>query len=105
MLPENSSPAVNEAPAASAAPPAASLLPPEALPPELAPARLRWCCDPAKIPFETTADAELAEGVIGQERAIRAIQLGLEVGAPGYNTFICGLSGSSRGGLISRMIR
>ena len=66
---------------------------------------LRWRCDPAKIPFETTADAALAEGVIGQERAIRAIQMGLEVGAPGYNTFVCGLSGSSRGGLISRMIR
>ncbi|HUJ39171.1 MAG TPA: AAA family ATPase [Candidatus Acidoferrales bacterium] len=78
---------------------------PAETPTELSAEKLRWRCDPASIPFETTADAPLAEGVIGQDRAIRAIQMGLEVGAPGYNVFVCGLAGSSRGGLISRMIR
>lgn len=105
MMPESPNPPADggtaEANAKPAAPLAAPVAPPETLPAD----RLRWRCDPATIPFETTADAELAEGVIGQDRAIRAIQMGLEVGAPGYNTFVCGLSGSSRGGLISRMIR
>ena len=90
----------------NAAAPASGVPPAPPTPPvELRPEQLRWRCDPASIPFETTADAELAEGVIGQDRAIRAIQMGLEVGASGYNIFVCGLSGSSRGGLISRMIR
>ena len=93
-------------PPGNIAPPAAAVTPPPAAPaPELAPEQLRWRCAPESIPFETTTDAPLAEGVIGQDRAIRAIHMGLEVGAAGYNIFVCGLSGSSRGGLITRMIR
>ncbi len=34
-------------------------------PAELTPEKLRWHCDPARIPFETTAQAEPLEGVIG----------------------------------------
>jgi ATP-dependent Lon protease len=70
----------------------------------LAPEKLRWRCDPARIPFETTADAEAMEGVIGQDRAIRALKIGLELGAHGYNVFVCGLAGTSRGGTIAKMI-
>lgn len=66
--------------------------------------KLRWNCDPARIPFETTAEAEPLEGVIGQDRAIRALKMGVEMPAQGYNVFVCGLAGTSRGGLISRMI-
>jgi predicted ATP-dependent protease len=74
--------------------------PPVGLPPE----KLRWRCDPARIPFATTAQAEPREGVIGQERALRALKMGVELSAPGYNMFVCGLAGTSRGGMISRMI-
>ena len=105
MPPESSNPPGNGAPAEAAVKPMVPLAAPTAAAETLPASSLRWRCDPATIPFETTAQAELAEGVIGQDRAIRAIQMGLEVGAPGYNTFVCGLSGSSRGGLISRMIR
>ena len=71
---------------------------------ELAPARLRWRCEPSRLPFETTAQAELREGFIGQERALRALKMGVELSAPGYNVFVCGLAGTSRGGTIARMI-
>jgi predicted ATP-dependent protease len=71
---------------------------------ELPPAKLRWRCEPARLPFETTAQAELREGFIGQERALRALKMGVELSAPGYNVFVCGLSGTSRGGTIARMI-
>ena len=30
--------------------------------------------------------------------------MGVELTAPGYNLFVCGLSGTSRGGMIVRMI-
>ena len=71
---------------------------------ELPPAQLRWRCEPSRIPFETTAQAELREGFIGQERALRALKMGVELSAPGYNVFVCGLAGTSRGGTIARMI-
>jgi len=71
-----------------------------ALPPE----KLRWRCDPAKIPFSTTAEIEPTGGDLGQERALRALRMGVEMTASGYNLFVCGLSGTSRGGMIVRMI-
>ena len=43
-------------------------------------------------------------GDLGQERALRALRMGVELTASGYNLFVCGLSGSSRGGMIVRMI-
>ncbi|HLQ00496.1 MAG TPA: ATP-binding protein [Candidatus Limnocylindria bacterium] len=79
-------------------------LKPASPPAELFPEKLRWRCDSARIPFATTAQAEPREGVIGQERALRALKMGVELSAPGYNMFVCGLAGTSRGGMISRMI-
>jgi predicted ATP-dependent protease len=72
---------------------------------ELPPAKLRWRCELSRIPFETTAQAELREGFIGQERALRALKMGAELSAPGYNVFVCGLAGTSRGGTIAHMIQ
>jgi len=70
----------------------------------LTPDKLRWRCDPATIPYETTAEVEPVSGDIGQARALRALRMGVELTASGYNLFVCGLSGSSRGGMIVRMI-
>jgi len=70
----------------------------------LTPDKLRWRCDPATIPYETTAEVDPVSGDIGQARALRALRMGVELTASGYNLFVCGLSGSSRGGMIVRMI-
>jgi ATP-dependent Lon protease len=78
---------------------------PAAIHPELPAGKLRWRCDLARIPFETTAQAEPREGFIGQERALRALKMGVELSAPGYNVFVCGLAGTSRGGTIAQMIQ
>jgi lon-related putative ATP-dependent protease len=72
--------------------------------PSLPPEKLRWRCDPASVPYETTAEIEPISGDIGQERALRALRMGVELTASGYNLFVCGLSGTSRGGMIVRMI-
>jgi predicted ATP-dependent protease len=71
---------------------------------ELGPEKLRWRCDLARIPFETTAQAQKREGFVGQDRALRALKMGVELSAPGYNVFVCGLAGTSRGGTIAQMI-
>jgi len=70
----------------------------------LPPEKLRWHCDPRSIPFETTAELEPNHGDMGQDRALRALRMGVELTAPGYNLFVCGLSGTSRGGMIVRMV-
>ena len=70
----------------------------------LPPEKLRWHCDPARIPFETTAEVEPTVNDMGQDRAMRALRMGVELKASGYNLFVCGLSGTSRGGMIVRMV-
>jgi lon-related putative ATP-dependent protease len=42
--------------------------------------------------------------LVGQERAFRALKMGVELSAPGYNIFVCGLAGTSRGGTITHVI-
>src|SRR6202050_5693960 len=74
------------------------------LPEGLAPDPPRWRCDPADIPFASTAEVAHSDGEMGQDRALRALRMGVELTASGYNVFVCGLSGTSRGGMIVRMV-
>src|SRR5215468_7177180 len=60
------------------------------------PERLRWFCDPAELPFETTERLQPHEGAIGQERGIAALEFGLEMESPGFNLFVAGPSGTGR---------
>ncbi len=58
--------------------------------------KLRWRCDPNLLPFETTEAIKPCEEIIGQERALEAIHLGLDIGSIGYNIFVTGLAGTGR---------
>jgi ATP-dependent Lon protease len=60
---------------------------------EIKPRELRWQCDPDTLGFETTASLESKPNIIGQDRALHAIRLGLGLRSPGYNIFISGLTG------------
>ena len=62
----------------------------------LAPVQLAWRCDPATLGFDTTKEVAPLENLVGQDRALGAIELGLEIDAQGYNLFVCGPSGSGR---------
>jgi ATP-dependent Lon protease len=66
--------------------------------------KLRWKCDPNKIPFETTADISPCQEIIGQDRALEAIKVGLSINSIGYNIFITGLSGTGRFTTIKRVL-
>ncbi|HSN19599.1 MAG TPA: AAA family ATPase [Usitatibacter sp.] len=65
---------------------------------------LRHRCDPAGIPFETTADLEGDGPVIGQERAARALEFAFGIGAENYNVFVMGPSGTGRHTLVRESI-
>ncbi len=62
----------------------------------LAVARLRRTCSPRTLKFETTASLPLVEDIIGQPRAVRAFDFGLDVRGPGFNLFVMGPVGSGR---------
>jgi len=64
--------------------------------PEVPVEKLRWRCPPESLPFETTQEIVPCTEIIGQERALRAIRLGLEVESLGYNIFVVGLVGTGR---------
>ena len=71
---------------------------------ELSPEDLRWKCDPEILEFDSTEDLKPIEGILGQERALKAIRLGVEMRAPGYNIFICGMSGSGKATTVKKML-
>ena len=58
--------------------------------------RLTTKCDPDELGFETTEELAPLEGTIGQERAVSALELGLDIDEPGFNLFISGLPGTGR---------
>ena len=66
--------------------------------------QLRWHCDPDRIRVKTTDDAKASKEIIGQERALRALRLGLEMKYPGYNVFVTGFSGTGRMTTIKRLL-
>ncbi|MEW6243174.1 MAG: ATP-binding protein [Bacillota bacterium] len=62
----------------------------------LEPAKIRKVCDEDVFQFETTAEVPRIEGLIGQERAVKALRFGLSVKGPGYNIFVSGPPGTGR---------
>lgn len=54
-------------------------------------------CLPEQFSFETTADFQLThKEIIGQKRAVEAMEFGLAVEQTGYNLFVVGASGTGR---------
>jgi ATP-dependent Lon protease len=71
---------------------------------ELKPEDLRWKCDPDVFEFASTSDIEPIEGILGQQRALKALKLGVELKAPGYNIYIAGLSGSGKATSVKQIL-
>ncbi|MFA4922608.1 MAG: ATP-binding protein [Ignavibacteriaceae bacterium] len=65
---------------------------------------LRWFCNPQVFDFESTGEIEPIESIIGQDRALRAIKLGVNLRSPGYNIFIAGLSGTGKATAVKKML-
>ncbi|OIQ81977.1 Lon protease [mine drainage metagenome] len=70
----------------------------------LATERLYARCDSSLFAFDTTAELAAATDVVGQERAIEAIELAIAVPRPGYNLFVLGEPGSGRHCVVRRLL-
>lgn len=55
--------------------------------------KLRRSCDPARFKFTSTADLKPPKGILGQARAIEAIELGTGIDHDGFNLFVVGAHG------------
>jgi predicted ATP-dependent protease len=66
--------------------------------------KLRWKCPVSQLGFKSTEDLEPSKEIIGQERALRALRLGLEMESPGYNIYVAGFVGTGRNTTIKRLL-
>lgn len=57
---------------------------------------LRWQCKPSVFKFSSTSEIEPIEGIVGQDRALKALKLGVGLKSPGYNIYVSGLSGTGK---------
>jgi lon-related putative ATP-dependent protease len=60
--------------------------------------------EPDLLPFNTTQECKSCEGIIGQERALKSIQTGLDIKSRGFNIFITGMLGTGRTTTIKKFL-
>lgn len=65
---------------------------------------LAYRFDPTQIPFETTEELSPEETMIGQKRALRAIDFGLSMRDPSYNIYLSGTPGTGKSTIIRSII-
>ncbi len=72
---------------------------------ELPASSLRWRCTTAAIGVENVDEVTPLHDIIGQDRALQALALGLDIKHNGYNVFVTGLSGTGRTTTIRRLLK
>ncbi|WCN09494.1 Lon protease family protein [Marinomonas mediterranea] len=60
---------------------------------------------PENLPFEKLSDIEPLSGILGQERAVEAIQFGVAMQRPGYNIYVMGDSGTGRSSYVTNYLK
>ncbi len=70
----------------------------------LAPEELYRICDESLFPFRTTDDVPDLAGIVGQERALEAIDFGLNLSSTGFNIYVLGESGTGKTSAIRSFI-
>jgi lon-related putative ATP-dependent protease len=71
----------------------------------LGPDDLRKECNPEQFDFATTEDISPTIGIIGQEKAMRALDFGLDIDAKGFNIFALGETGTGKQTAVMAMLK
>ena len=61
-------------------------------------------CDPKKFDFTTTAELEERLSALGQDRALSAVEIGINIKSKGYNLFCLGPEGTGKTSLVKRVL-
>jgi len=72
--------------------------------PALSAAQLHHTCDPQQFDFQTTAELEDLGELIGQMRAMEAVQFGTGMRHEGYNLFVQGPSGLGKRSMVRQWL-
>ncbi len=67
---------------------------------ELKASDLRCICDHRVFKFKNTSQIKPLEEVIGQQRAVQALEFGLTMNHSGYNIFVTGLEGTGKSTIV-----
>lgn len=62
-------------------------------------------CREDRWEFETTREVGSLEGTVGQSRAVKALDFGIDVAAPGYNLFAVGSPGLGKHSVIEKRLK
>jgi lon-related putative ATP-dependent protease len=62
-------------------------------------------CEPAALPFALCSELEAAPGLIGQQRAVEAIEFATRMRRKGYNVYALGASGTGRHDMVADLLR
>ena len=73
-------------------------------PKALTPEALKCLCDANQFNFKTTKEIDPLTDVIGQQRAVQAIEFGLNMDAPGYHIFVTGLPGTGKSTIVQDIV-
>ncbi len=68
-------------------------------------AKLYRHCDRAQLSFATTSELPDLDGMLGQERALGALEFGIGIRQPGYNLYILGPAGSGKHTIVEQHLR
>ena len=71
---------------------------------ELKAADLRCVCDPRIFKFKNTSEIKPLDEVIGQTRAVQAIEFGLNMKSSGYNIFVTGVEGTGKSTIVRELV-
>lgn len=71
---------------------------------KLKPSQLYTVCDPQKFGFSSTVELEERMSALGQDRAISAVELGINIKSKGYNLFCLGPEGTGKTSLVKRIL-
>lgn len=63
---------------------------------ELTYEQVRWTCDPSRFHCDSTAEMAPLSDIIGQDRALKALDFGLGITDRGFNIYVSGVSGTGR---------
>jgi lon-related putative ATP-dependent protease len=66
---------------------------------------LRKTCNLEDLRFETSTDIPATKPRVGQQRAVDAIRLGLQISDEGHNLFVLGPTGANRHGIADSLVR
>ncbi|HON95801.1 MAG TPA: AAA family ATPase, partial [Deltaproteobacteria bacterium] len=67
--------------------------------------QLRYTCDPGVLGCRDSRGARPLQGILGQKRALKALEFGLRIRNKGFNIYVSGHAGSGRKTALRRYLQ